>query len=353
MTFTQQQIINAIGEKSLQNSLMLYHTGKYNKIDKLYAKSSENILSNRIAVISEYYPEYASRIVLNELYAEHNAKHFRKETRYWRHDEGPTSNVYDASTIFGRLLTYRNLLKHKDRSNLDFSGAIQLLKADLLRTQALYALLAVPGETLSRGGSVLYTGPIVRAAGLRSLRKRVANPSQASAGRLLAVGQWRNPGPLESAIGELVTLLDLDVAKKLYELWAMPWGASGVTRENWYRAVGFANGLLTGTRIKHPYEVRIYENGTKVTMLLGEIGKSSSAQIRGTVVTGGKYSECKFTTPHLSDRIVDASDAVVSGDKLNTWLKGSGITHVLSLPAEEPILTVRFGPDHDPVWNMS
>lgn len=362
---TEAEIRHAAGERNLQETLLAYYGYPSERVTKLYAGGSGNIIPARIARIALYDPVQAAELIELELGAEHRAEARRGEVRYWRHDE-LCSNVYEGSRVFSTLFALSILGRaHEQERGSKYEKALELLCADLDRTQALYALLATPGVVRGKGGSIHYRGPVVRCAGMRSLPSRVAYPSTTAVpSALLGGGEWLRPmGPLERAIAELAEELGFTSIDSPHYLSAQYVWMKQYNETKWALGLGVIEDMLRGTRTKHPYRIAIMPDGTKWSALLGPIGPSSTAQIRYVCVRGPEAGDCEVLTPHVKDRKVPASDAHIIGGGAGPRIfetalgrMGDGGKDVIGpvkwceLPPGTPALQVDLGPDHDPIF---
>lgn len=244
-----------------------------------------------------------------------------------------------------------------DREQIE--AAIALLRRDLGRQQSLYALLAVPGRIRNLQGRVAYEGPVVFAAGLRSIARREGNNARTPvAAALLGGGQYvGDPGPLAAAIGELAEAAALG-PHRVYALTGKPMAYSQLWRE----AVGVARRALEGTRTMLHFRAAIYHDGTKASMLLGPKGVSSTQETRLVIVRGPSIDDCTVVTPHAEgdERTVPPSDAVIESLVTNRprpfFITGvgklpQGITSSTELPAGEPVVQLDLTSDAEPAWS--
>jgi hypothetical protein len=336
--------------EDLRNALRMHYGFSFSVRDKLLDDGSDNMRRLRTWCLARRDPLAAARVVNTWHGADLTAGQVRGKQRYFGGVEF-LSNRYESWSGSGDLGTLNELELSRPvpSESAEINLATGLLRQSLLRTQVLYALLAVPGVTRGPQGAVTYRGPVVRCAGLRSLPRGVGNPSTTPvAAALLGGGQWeRDPGPLATAIASLAgELIDGHQAAVLSGLWD---GNRGRGLDP--LAVEAAEKWLAGTRTAMHFRACVYEDGTKESMLLGPKGPSSTAEVRYVCVRGPELSDCTIVTPHGDDeRTVRPSDARIEGG----WIKVDGPEPSdTKRPAGKIALQLDTYPDKAAEWQVT
>lgn len=344
--------------EDLSNALRMHYGYGFNLRDKLLEGGSRNMLRLRLACLARRDPLAAAKVVETWYGAELNGGIAGTRERYWQDDE-LLSSVYESWSTFGTLLTLRELEAAVANDDVwrTIAKATELLRCDLGRQQSLYALLAVPGVVRNLQGRETYHGPVVWSAGLRSIARRMGNSATTPvAAALLGGGQYvGDPGPLATAIGELA--LKLGFFESSMVVGALVDAKPGSPA--WRSGVGEAREMLAGIRTAMHFRAAIYEDGTKVSALLGPKDASSTQEVRLVIVRGPEIEQATVVTPHAEgdERTVPPSDAWIVEDDMpggRSWLwcreKHEEAT-VTELPAGEPVVQLDTYQDSPEAWS--